>query len=1049
MKGLRLVNGTAAERALRKAMSDRLVAVVVGTGISLAATNEAETASWDGLMRSGLTRAQELGASKELADSIRSDLDLGSQEPSCLRTAAEKITDALGGPQSGAFRDWLCDDIGSLEAVSSELIGAISDLGCPILTTNYDHLIEQATGRGTVTWRNTAGVHRAVRQESDDVVHLHGSWDDPGSVILSGQSYGRLAGDDPAQQLQRAMATLRSFLFIGCGLGLDDPNFGALRDWMDETFHGSGARHFRLCTTAEAAELRKQPSQSDILLVPYGESYDDLLPYLEGLALTDRAASAAGQGDASPVAASQRAFEALCDRVRASSVLGDEMRDVESRSLQQLLVPPVLLPVSHEQFVTTRRREVRAERCDPSKDAGLDGVILLVAEENAGLTATLDWLVAERWRQEGSLAPVVVDFRNVGPGPQALKKQIVRELMAAGAMTDKRSDPPACALGIDNLMTQPATRFARVVDEIKHARYPLVVLGCRRGTETDLAEHLKRLGVDCTVRYIGRMSENDAAQLAGLVESPERARDLATRAIEVVRREHLPRTPLTLGLLISVLLHGEMLLGTASETALLDAYIDLLLGRGDARDDTRVTLDAHERAAILGVLAEEFAIREVGALNEEDAVAALQRYFDSLAWEENAVEILHNFRSRRVLTLVGGRVRFAQSSYLHLFAAKRAMDCEEFRARLLSRPLYYAPIIRHYAALTRRDASVLAQVAELLDQMGSVPSSGVSFGQGGCAQPRTIDEVVAELDGASHVDQRELEIAAQPGDAFEGFLDRHGDADPEPFPLEAIEEAPQLLRMLTCLALVSGVLRDSELVTDLELKARVLKRTLAVWGDLVSVMENDEEYKAYSEDLALVLAGQLTAPGKTDSFVEDFVQNAPMLSAAGGISVTLASRKLAVLLRQAFLDEEFSRELQPSVMGALLGWGIGGKGWSKHFQWVQDRHGLIPILRRLGFLSYNTDAHVGDDVRGLEEFLAAGYLMELATDTRTAAGRDQRSRIVARLQRGRALLLQRRKSTLDPDHMDDRVVEGQVLESDAPAELTASEPTADDVSTRD
>jgi hypothetical protein len=531
----------------------------------------------------------------------------------------------------------------------------------------------------------------------------------------------------------------------------------------------------------------------------------------------------------------------------------------------------------------------------------------------------------------------------------------------------------------------------------------------------------------------------------GPVEAPARARDLATRAIEVVRREHLPRTPLTLGLLISVLLHGEMMLGTASETALLDAYIDLLLGRGDPHDDTRITLDAHERAAILGVLAEEFALRAVGSLSESDAVTALQRYFDELAWEENAVEVLNNFRSRRILTLAGGRFRFAQSSYLHLFAAKRAVDSGDFLAVLLDRPLYYAPILRHYAALTRRDARVLSQVAVLLEQMEAVPGGGLSF-EDRAPTSRTIDDVVAELDSTAHAEQRELEMHAQPADAFGELIDQHADVDPEPFPLESIEDAPQLLQMLTCLALVSGVLRDSELVTDLQLKERVLKRTLSVWGDLVALLEQDEDYRAYSEHLAGVLAPEHASREKRQQFVDDFVENAPMLTAAGGISVTLASRKLTVLLKRAFEDPGFAGQRRASVMGALLAWAISGRGWSGYFQDVQRRHGLIPILRRLGYIAYNTDTIVGDDVQGLEELLADGYLRQLPSVSRTATERDQRNRIIGRLQRGRALLLQRRRQAiLGAGDDESRIVEGQALESDAPVDLLSSEPSAEDV----
>lgn len=447
-----------ARQDLRTALEQGLITVVVGTGVSMAATSGAATASWIGLMESGLARALDMGTSRELAESIRKDLELGAHEPTCLWTAAEKITNALGGVQSANLAEWLRDDIGALRPASSEIINAINDLGCSIATTNYDDLIEQITGRGSVTWREAPKVQRAVRQESDDVVHLHGIWKDPESIVFGGLSYGRLAADEAAQALQRALITLRSFLFIGCGGGLNDPNFGPLREWVSETLHGRGARHFRLCIADESAALRADGSDDRITPIVYGERHEDLVPFLRSLVQEDASASTASASPSpAPAAiAAARAFEALCEHVRGASVLGDEMRDVDSRSLDKLLVPPVLLPVSHEQFVTARR-DVLAERCDPTADAATNGVLLVVAEENAGLTSTLEWLVAERWRQEAAVVPVVVNFRSVGAGHDPMRKQIVRELMAAGAMSDVRHDPPTCALGIDNLMTQPGS----------------------------------------------------------------------------------------------------------------------------------------------------------------------------------------------------------------------------------------------------------------------------------------------------------------------------------------------------------------------------------------------------------------------------------------------------------------------------------------------------------------------------------------------------------------------------------------------------------------
>src|SRR4051812_22900489 len=65
------------------------------------------------------------------------------------------------------------------------------------------------------------------------------------TVVLGIRSYERVLGDAHTQTIQRALATMRTLLLIGCGAGLVDPNFGALLAWMGEVFAASKYRHYR------------------------------------------------------------------------------------------------------------------------------------------------------------------------------------------------------------------------------------------------------------------------------------------------------------------------------------------------------------------------------------------------------------------------------------------------------------------------------------------------------------------------------------------------------------------------------------------------------------------------------------------------------------------------------------------------------------------------------------------------------------------------------------------------------------------------------------
>jgi hypothetical protein len=154
----------------------------------------------------------------------------------------------------------------------------------PLATTNYDGLIEEVTRLPTVTWRDGARIQRVIRGDENGVLHLHGYWEQSESVVLGIRSYDQVLGDAHAQTVQSALALMKSFLFVGCGEGLADPNFGALLQWMQKVFPGAEYRHFRLCRDDEVEAIQaKHPPGERIFAVGYGPAHADLVPFLRRL----------------------------------------------------------------------------------------------------------------------------------------------------------------------------------------------------------------------------------------------------------------------------------------------------------------------------------------------------------------------------------------------------------------------------------------------------------------------------------------------------------------------------------------------------------------------------------------------------------------------------------------------------------------------------------------------------------------------------------------------------------------------------------------------
>jgi hypothetical protein len=273
--------------------------VVVGSGVSVAACGNQEVdghkvATWSGLLEHGVDRLIAIGAADEDGEGVLLRGLIRSGKPDLMVNAAETITARLQGRSEGTFRGWLEKTIGALLLQDTTLLQQIATLPGLVATLNYDHLLEEVTGRSAITWQEANAVQEALRGSREAILHLHGEYQKPESVVLGLASYNKVKDDPHAKATLQSIALSKTLLFVGCGDTVLDPNFHQLITWGKEALQDVVPRHRLLCRASELGAFQKKLADAPWLEpIAYGDDYAELGPFLHSLVPAGSAAAGA------------------------------------------------------------------------------------------------------------------------------------------------------------------------------------------------------------------------------------------------------------------------------------------------------------------------------------------------------------------------------------------------------------------------------------------------------------------------------------------------------------------------------------------------------------------------------------------------------------------------------------------------------------------------------------------------------------------------------------------------------------------------------------
>jgi SIR2-like domain len=272
-------------KAIQKALRQEKLVIIAGAGVTLNATNSPSNITWKGLILDGLDYLENenfLKPDDDDLDYFRRVLRKPDMNPNNFLRACSFLKEELD--KHIKFPTWLNSVFGSLhEKVTDpdvyEVLYEFYQRDARLMTTNYDQLIEKHCG-GDLERVRYSVPHNASKFRAGSlkgVFHIHGSFQDPEDVVFDPEGYKQVKASDEVMGLLKGYLQHSTILFIGCGTGLEDPNFDALLKQATREAQNLPNRHYLLVRNDDNINY------SPLINLRYGSDYKELGPYLRKL----------------------------------------------------------------------------------------------------------------------------------------------------------------------------------------------------------------------------------------------------------------------------------------------------------------------------------------------------------------------------------------------------------------------------------------------------------------------------------------------------------------------------------------------------------------------------------------------------------------------------------------------------------------------------------------------------------------------------------------------------------------------------------------------
>jgi SIR2-like domain len=275
-------------KPIRRAYNENKLAILVGSGASIAKDVKGPFPKWDQLTTELLKQIEEFAhEDKTWVESKRKELSQKRYRP--LDSRLQELDDfktRLGTNYQAAINAIFRP----LSISPGDIHRALDELDVPLLvTTNYDHLLEHAekstSRRARYTWKEAESAISDVRENRKVIFKIHGTAERCDTIIMTRTEYHAAATE---VRYQRAMSFfLANYTFLLVGYGNNDPHdLDMVFELNKKAFGSANQTHYALMKKAADGESHPErdrwKTHLNIAVIEY-DNHEELPQILDSL----------------------------------------------------------------------------------------------------------------------------------------------------------------------------------------------------------------------------------------------------------------------------------------------------------------------------------------------------------------------------------------------------------------------------------------------------------------------------------------------------------------------------------------------------------------------------------------------------------------------------------------------------------------------------------------------------------------------------------------------------------------------------------------------